>query len=64
MTVTSVAVVTTEFLFGMCSCTGNNDVGTGDFLLVQGDFARVWTCAHAITRISGHGLICLGVHRS
>ena len=48
MTVTSVAVATTKFLFGMCV---DSDVGTVDFSLVleilhvcgnAGDFARVW----------------------
>ena len=29
--VTSVAVATAEFVFGMCNCTIDNDVGTGDF---------------------------------
>ena len=32
--VTSVAVATTKFLLGMCDCTVDNDVGTGDFSLV------------------------------
>ena len=36
MTVTSVAFATTYFLFGICNCTVNNDVGTGDFSLMQG----------------------------
>ena len=36
MTVTSVAVATTQFLFGMCNCMVNNDVGTGEFSLVRG----------------------------
>ena len=30
MTITSVAVATTRFLFGMCNCTLDNDVGTND----------------------------------
>ena len=36
VTVTSVAVATTKFLFGMCDRTIVSDVGTGDFSLVQG----------------------------
>ena len=28
--------VTTKFLFGMCDCTVDSDVGTGDFSLVLG----------------------------
>ena len=48
MTVTSVVVATTLFLFGMCNCTVNNDVGTGDFSLVRGILhdrtcLRAWT---------------------
>ena len=38
MTVTSVAIVTTKSLFGMCDCTVDIDVGTGDFSLVLGIF--------------------------
>ena len=43
VTVISIAVTTTKFLFGMCDCTVNNNVGTGDFSLVLGEFARVDT---------------------
>ena len=53
MTGTSVAVATAKFLFGMCNCTVDNDVGMDNFLLVLG---ILWTCAHAIMRVSGHGL--------
>ena len=34
MTVTSVAVATTKFLFGMCDGTVDSDVGTGNLLLL------------------------------
>ena len=34
MTVTSVAVVTAKFLFGVCNCTVDNVVGKGDSPLV------------------------------
>ena len=34
MTVTSIAVVTMKFLFGMCDCTVDVDVGMGDFSLL------------------------------
>ena len=44
VTVTSVAVVTTKFLFGMCNCTVGEDVGTGDFPLVLG---ILHACRHA-----------------
>ena len=43
MTVTCVAVVTAKFLFGMCNCTVDSDVGTGDFLLMLGIFHM---CGH------------------
>ena len=47
MTVTSVALVTTKSLFGMCDCTVDSDVGTGDFLLVLG---ILHVCGHAHVR--------------
>ena len=34
--VTSVAVVTMKFLFGMCNCMADSDAGKGDYLLMQG----------------------------
>ena len=34
VTATSVAVATTKFLFGMCDCTVDKDVGKGGFLLM------------------------------
>ena len=37
----------------------NNDVGTGDVFARAGDFARVWTRARAIARVSKHGLLPL-----
>ena len=40
---TGVAVATTKFLFGMCDCTVDIDVGTGDFSLVLG---ILHVCAH------------------
>ena len=43
MTVTSVAVATTTFLFGMCDCTVDSDIGMGDSSLVLG-----------ILHVSGH----------
>ena len=36
MLLTSVAAVTTKFLFGMCDCMGDNDVGKSDSSLVLG----------------------------
>ena len=36
MTVASVVAATAEFLYGMCDCTVNIDVDTGDFPLVLG----------------------------
>ena len=42
MTVTTVAVATAKFQFGICDCRVNNDVDTSDF-------ACVWTlhvCGH------------------
>ena len=36
MTVTGVAVVTTNFLIGMCDCTVDSDAGMGNFSLVLG----------------------------
>ena len=36
VTVVSVAVETTKFLSGMCDCTVDSDVATGDFSLVPG----------------------------
>ena len=43
VTVTSVAVVTTKFLFGICDCTVDSDVGKGDSFRA-GAFACVDTC--------------------
>ena len=40
VTVASAVVVTTKFLFGICDCTVDSDVGTGDFSLVL----RISTC--------------------
>ena len=36
MTVTSVAVVTTKFLSGMCVCMADIDAGKGELLLILG----------------------------
>ena len=41
--VNSAAFATTKFLFGMCNCTVDIDVGTGDFSLLLG-----------ILHVSGH----------
>ena len=38
VTAISFAVVTTKFLFDVCNCMVDNDVGTGNFLLLQGFF--------------------------
>ena len=54
MTVTSVAITTAKFLFGMCNCTVDSDVGMYNFLLVLG---ILWTYAHVIMRVSGHRLL-------
>ena len=37
MTVDTVRVATTKFLFGLCDCTVDSNVGTGDFSLAQGN---------------------------
>ena len=55
MTVTNVAVAITKFLFGMCDCMVSSDVGTAIFDLYWG-FTHVRARAHAIGRISEHGL--------
>ena len=47
MTVTSVAAATTKFLSGMCGCTVDSDVGTGDFSLVLG---ILHVCGHVQVR--------------
>ena len=47
MTVVSVAVEATKFLFGMCDCTDDSDVGTDDFSLVPG---ILHVCGHAHVR--------------
>ena len=47
MTVTCVAVETTTFLFGMCHCTVDSDVGMGNFLLV---LEILHLCGHAHMR--------------
>jgi len=44
VTVTSVAVVTKQFLFGMCDCIVDIDVGKNNFSFVLG----IW-------HICGHG---------
>ena len=36
ITFTSVAVATTQFLFGMCDCIVDSNVGVGDCLLMLG----------------------------
>ena len=43
MTVASVAVDATKFLFGTCDCTVDSDVGTDDFSLVPG---KLQVCGH------------------
>ena len=47
MTVVSVAVEATKFLFGMCHCMVDSDVGMGDFSLVPG---ILHVCGHAHVR--------------
>ena len=60
VTITNAAVATAKFLFGMCDCTVDIDVGTGDFSLVLG-ILHVWTRARAIARVSGLGLVILNL---
>ena len=43
MTITGVAVATTQFLSGMCDCMVDCDVGTDDFSRVQ---AILQVCGH------------------
>ena len=47
VTVNSVAVAATKFFSGMCDCTVDSDVGTGDFLLVLG---LLHVCGYAHVR--------------
>ena len=59
MTVTSVTVATTKFLFGMCDCTVDSDVGTEDFSLV---LRILHVCGKA--RVRSHmspGIDCISV---
>ena len=57
MTVTSVAVATTKFLFAICDCTIDNDVSTGDFSLVLG---TLYVCEHVHVRSHGSpGMDCI-----
>ena len=54
MTVASVAVEATKFLFGMWDCTVDSYVGTDDFLLVPGILhvcRHTRTCDHTCLRI-------------
>ena len=37
MTLASIEVATTKFLFDMCNCTSDSDIGKGDFSLVLGN---------------------------
>ena len=57
MTVTSVAVATTKFLFGMCDCTVDSDTQTGEFSLMLGILHVCRTRACTIARVSGHGML-------
>ena len=57
MKVTSAAVATDKFLFGMCDCTANSDVGTGDFSLVLGNL-HVCGHAHGRSHVS-QGMDCI-----
>ena len=55
----SVPVVTTKFLFGVCVCTSDIDVGTSDFSIVLG---ILHACGHAQVRSHlSPGLDCLKV---
>ena len=49
MTVTSVAIATTSFLFGTCDGTVNSDVGMDDFSLMWG---ILHMCGH--THLQSH----------
>ena len=42
-----VAVATMKFLFGICDCTVDTDIGTGDFSLVLG---ILYVCGHVHVR--------------
>ena len=56
VTVTSVAVTTTKFLLGMCNCTINSDVDTGDFSLV---LRILHVCGHVHVRsLVSQGMDC------
>ena len=50
MTVTIAAVAATKSLLGMCDCTVNSNVGTGNFSLLLGSL-------HVYGRVSEHGLV-------
>ena len=49
-------VATKKLLLVMRDCTVDSDDGTGDISVVLGIFARVWTRARVIARVSRHGL--------
>ena len=58
LTVVSFADETTKFLFGMCDCTVDSDVGTGNFSLVLG-ILHVYGHAHVRLHVSlGMGCLC------
>ena len=51
MTVPCLAVAIKKSLFGMCACTVDSDVGTGDFSLVLG-ILHVCGLAHVRSHVS------------
>ena len=60
MTVISLAVETTKFLFGMCDRTVDSDVDTGDFSLVPGILHL-----YGHVRMQSHvyqGMDCIRIH--
>ena len=51
MIVTSVGVVTTKFLFGMCDCTVGSGVGTGNLSIALG-FLHMCGQAHLQSHVA------------
>ena len=51
MTVASVAVATTEFLFDMCNCITDSDIGMGNFSLMLG-ILHMCGHTHVSSRVS------------
>ena len=64
MTVANVAVATTKFLFGICACTVDSDVGAGNFSLVLRVCRFVDTLTCNDTYFAGYIVIHLTLNSS